>query len=92
MGKEKESKVQRPRNVRMVGHDEIVNGMVRVSLVEKVTFKQSFEKGKGGYIGKTIPGRGSSGANAIGEIVPVVEECWAGSCAWCRLIKESSGL
>lgn len=32
----------------MVGHDEIVNGMVRVSLVEKVTFKQSFEKGKEG--------------------------------------------
>ena len=36
----------------MVGHDEIVNGMVTVSLVEKVTFKQSFEKGKeGGYVG-----------------------------------------
>lgn len=35
-------------DVHMVGHDEIVNGMVRVSLVEKVTFKQTFEKGKEG--------------------------------------------
>lgn len=59
MGKEKENKVQRPRNVRMVGHDEIVNGMVRVSLVEKVTFKQSFEKGKGGILERIFQGEGA---------------------------------
>lgn len=47
-----ESKIRRLKNVCMVGHDEIVNGMVRLSLTEKVTFKQSFEKGKGGrYVG-----------------------------------------
>ena len=49
----------------MVGHDEIVNGMVTVSLVEKVTFKQSFEKGKeGGYVGileKIFQGEGAVG-------------------------------
>ena len=63
--KRKENKVWRPRNVCMVEHDEIVNGMVTVSLTEKVTFKQSFEKGKeGGYVGileKIFRGEGEVG-------------------------------
>ena len=51
----------------MVGHDEIVNGMVTVSLVEKVTFKQSFEKGKeGGYVG--ILERIFQGEGAVGQM------------------------
>ena len=46
--KEKESEVRRLRNVRMVGHDKIVNSMVRVSPIERVTFKQSFVRSSHG--------------------------------------------
>lgn len=64
--KEMESKVRRLKNVCMLGHDEIVNGMVRLSLTEKVTFKQSFEKGKGGrYVG--IWERVFQGEGAVGQ-------------------------
>lgn len=39
--KRKEKKVQRPRNVRIVGHDEIVNGTVTVRLIENKASKKA---------------------------------------------------
>lgn len=64
MGKEKGEKGSEAKECAIVGHDEIVNGTVTVRLIENKASKKA-RGGVCGNIGKHIPGRGSSGANAM---------------------------